>query len=654
MIRKYLKTVFLIFLLFGILEVQGQTTAPEAFRYQAIARTSAGIPITNQTIRIKLGIISSSPAGTLEWEETHVVSTDTNGLYLIKIGEGLSTGVGTLSSFSSIQWQSGNYYIKIEEDLSGGTSYLDFGTVQFFSVPYSFYSTQSQSVTNLRLNDLSDADTSGIQNSYILKWDGTNWKPAQDLSSDTVSFSYEALFSNQTDTTSYANNLVNPSDTVNFSFQTNTSSFSSNAVNSNNSIQSVNSDTATYAVNYLPYNWSVTGNTVPLNKFLGTNSNTDLVFKAAAAEVFRIDASGKAMMGATSSLSSQYFVGTNGFIMVGTFGSGSLPDSSYNTRLMWYPKKASARIGQISSNNWNDANIGNYSFGAGYNPKSSGLYSIAMGYNSTALSENCVSIGKSCSTDIVGVISNGGAIAFGDSCTVAATRSVAMGYKNRSDGGIVMGNKNRVYWASQTSAWGANLYNSGNCSIIMGTNAAILTSAEGAFVFADSSATGMSASVLYQTKIRASGGVVFYTDSSLTNGVQLFPGGGAWASVSDRNKKENFKVESEEEILEKITQLKITSWNYKSQSKRIRHIGPMAQDFHSIFGFGENETTICTVDIDGVALLGIKGLEKRTSDLNTDFESLDEVKAKVTEINDFSELENRVSKIEKELQNNNR
>ena len=55
----------------------------------------------------------------------------------------------------------------------------------------------------------------------------------------------------------------------------------------------------------------------------------------------------------------------------------------------------------------------------------------------------------------------------------------------------------------------------------------------------------------------------------------------------------------------------MTTWNYKTQAKNIRHIGPMAQDFAAAFHVGENNTTISTVDEGGVALAAIQGLNKK-------------------------------------------
>ena len=54
----------------------------------------------------------------------------------------------------------------------------------------------------------------------------------------------------------------------------------------------------------------------------------------------------------------------------------------------------------------------------------------------------------------------------------------------------------------------------------------------------------------------------------------------------------------------------IATWNWKSQDASIRHMGPMAQDFHAAFGLGETPKGISTVDADGVALAAIQGLHQ--------------------------------------------
>src|SRR5215216_1770278 len=59
---------------------------------------------------------------------------------------------------------------------------------------------------------------------------------------------------------------------------------------------------------------------------------------------------------------------------------------------------------------------------------------------------------------------------------------------------------------------------------------------------------------------------------------------------SDRRKKTGFAVVDTTEVLERVAELPITTWSYLSQDPAVRHIGPMAQDFHAAFEVGEDDT----------------------------------------------------------------
>jgi hypothetical protein len=81
--------------------------------------------------------------------------------------------------------------------------------------------------------------------------------------------------------------------------------------------------------------------------------------------------------------------------------------------------------------------------------------------------------------------------------------------------------------------------------------------------------------------------------------------------VSDRDAKENFTPVDTQEVLAKVAALPLSMWNYKSQDKAVRHLGPMAQDFKAAFGLGETDKGITTVDADGVALAAIQALHAK-------------------------------------------
>jgi hypothetical protein len=94
------------------------------------------------------------------------------------------------------------------------------------------------------------------------------------------------------------------------------------------------------------------------------------------------------------------------------------------------------------------------------------------------------------------------------------------------------------------------------------------------------------------------------------SGVTLAPGSGAWSSLSDRRLKTAIAAVDPVSILDRLVATPIATWSYRAQSD-VRHIGPMAQDFAAAFGVGENDTTISTIDADGVALAAIQGLNAK-------------------------------------------
>jgi hypothetical protein len=66
----------------------------------------------------------------------------------------------------------------------------------------------------------------------------------------------------------------------------------------------------------------------------------------------------------------------------------------------------------------------------------------------------------------------------------------------------------------------------------------------------------------------------------------------------------------------------VSERNDKTQEESIRHMGPMAQDFHAAFGLGEDERRISIVDSDGVALAAIQGLHEVVKEKEEEIQAL--------------------------------
>lgn len=192
------------------------------------------------------------------------------------------------------------------------------------------------------------------------------------------------------------------------------------------------------------------------------------------------------------------------------------------------------------------------------------------------------------------------------------------------EGTIAGGLDNNIWTNSSYSTigggWGNNILNDSIYSTIPGGAANVVegdyafaagryadASHDGAFVWSDSTGTTFASTNNNEFAVRSHGGVRFQTGATPT-GVKLSPGSGTWASLCDRNTKANFVPVNTRTVLEKVAVLPLNTWSYKDQGEGVRHIGPVAQDFHAAFGVGEDDRTITTVDADGVALAAIQGL----------------------------------------------
>jgi hypothetical protein len=219
-----------------------------------------------------------------------------------------------------------------------------------------------------------------------------------------------------------------------------------------------------------------------------------------------------------------------------------------------------------------DTASGNYSFvGGGNNNKAGDTYTAVAGGHDNTASYYCSFIGG------------------GSNNAASATHSCVPGGYNNTAGG--------------------------SYSFAAGRNAK--AHVQGVFVWGDANTGTVDAWFDNSWVARCSGGVYFFTNSAMTSGVYVAAGGNAWSAVCDRNMKENFKPVDGAEVLAKLSHMPITTWNYKSQDKSIRHIGPMAQDFAS-FGVGEDDKHITTIDADGIALAAIQELNKKLDRLEAE------------------------------------
>lgn len=232
------------------------------------------------------------------------------------------------------------------------------------------------------------------------------------------------------------------------------------------------------------------------------------------------------------------------------------------------------------------------------------------------------------------------AITGGQSNTANAVfASVAGGYSNTASGRYATAAGGQLNFATGYSGITVGGYDNeagDTTALAAGFRAKALHT--GSFVWADRTNFDFSSSTRNEFSVRSTGGARFISAVNIfgipSAGVLLAAGSGSWSSLSDRDAKESLSPVDGAELLERLASVPITTWKYKSQDERIRHIGPMAQDFHAAFGVGEDERHITSIDADGVALAAIQELyrqsQERETELRRRIEQLEQIVNQLT------------------------
>ena len=150
-----------------------------------------------------------------------------------------------------------------------------------------------------------------------------------------------------------------------------------------------------------------------------------------------LDMAGNAVYGVGSlTASGTITVGAN----TGTDGFDVNFYGTYNaltgSRMFWDASKSAFRAGQVDGAQWDDANVGAYSFASGYNTTASGNYSTAIGESTTASGNYSTAMGFSttASGSVSTAMGNGtiasgpGSTAMGAGTTASGQLSIAAGH----------------------------------------------------------------------------------------------------------------------------------------------------------------------------------------------------------------------------------
>lgn len=314
------------------------------------------------------------------------------------------------------------------------------------------------------------------------------------------------------------------------------------------------------------------------------------------------------------------FDNAGGFVALGQLGYGIIPASGAELRFMWHPYKGAFRFGEASSaGEFNEANIGFYSFAGGNR-------TIANDFASFAFGDQVVVTGTS-------------AVGFGANSTIDGNFGFSSGSQNTCIGFVCTAIGFVAHAEGQAaSAIGYRVSAVGDHSHVLGRygrtgcNAGVLDctttfSRTGSFVFADASINSyMDATANNQFNVRARGGIRLRTSTATQDSVGVnantgcdIPGNsGVMSCASSRLVKENYLSLDGEEVLSKLRRLPVMQWNYIGDDSGEKHIGPFAEDFQTAFKLSPSDKSIGAQDLSGVALVGVQALEQRTANLQNE------------------------------------
>jgi hypothetical protein len=277
------------------------------------------------------------------------------------------------------------------------------------------------------------------------------------------------------------------------------------------------------------------------------------------------------------------------------------------TFFFWHPCRGSLRFGRVptAQTNWNDSNMDDFTFAGGNQVTASGYGAFAYGDQVTVSSTVGVGFGSGVTVSGTAGFSSGASnVCSGFACT-------AIGYTVRAGG------QGSVALGYRTTA-------NNDYSVALGYRASNNTHT-GTMVMGDESTTD---SVRNQAdnefRIRYNGGIRLRV-STAANGNTPGAGGNvgcdqtvavpSWTCASTREIKDEFEVVNGEDLLGRLRTMPMTTWTFKDDRERLRHMGPVAEDFYAAFGLGIGPTSIGLQDLAGVGVAAAQAVDRRTMEI---------------------------------------
>jgi len=564
--------ILLSILVFVLAAQSSWAQIPQSISYQGVLTDAGGTPVADGTYSLTFGIYDGEASGTALWTETHASVTVASGIFNVILGSitpldiefdqqywlGIAVGGGAEMK-PRIQLTSSAYSLNSQSVINGAVTTDKLAT---------------GAVTTVKLRDGSVVESKIADNAVTTSKLFNNSVTGEKIASGQVVKSING----KTDDV-----LLEAGANVTIKATGNTLTISSS------------SDDA----------WGLSGNsgTTAGTNFLGTTDNKPLQLHVNGLRALRLEphATSPNIIGGYSGNS----------VTPGVYGA-TIAGGGQNT----YENRVTDHHGTVSGGIKNHAGGNSCTVGGGFSNETAGSSStVSGGGGNTADGDHCTvgGGGSNTASDAFATVSGGGSntasgydstVGGGSSNTASAARStVCGGYDNTASG------------ADSTVCGGNSNAAGGRYSLAAGYQAKIDAAHDGTFLFADfSPGLDFNSAAANEFAVRCTGGARFVTDidgsGTPTKWAYLDPSTATWSvqTSSDRNLKANFTQIDGLDILERLADIPIESWNYRDQDPPVKHIGPMAQDFHAAFGLGKSDKYIDSLDADGVALAAIQGL----------------------------------------------
>jgi hypothetical protein len=108
-------------------------------------RDNNGAALMNTPVTVRFSLRQDAIDGTVEYQETHNLTTNAFGLVNTHFG----SGTVTQGTFANINWSNTTKFIQVEANTGAG--YVDMGTQQMMSVPFALKANKANAVQNAGL-----------------------------------------------------------------------------------------------------------------------------------------------------------------------------------------------------------------------------------------------------------------------------------------------------------------------------------------------------------------------------------------------------------------------------------------------------------------------------------------------------------------------